>query len=197
MALVLSSEQILVLGGITTACSAICLGSVLILHLLPTGYNPMKNAVSDYGVGKYRVWHRIAVISLAVSGFAMAIASSGTIKPESNLVIGLLVVFAVARAAIPLFPTDIEGQELTARGRIHWALAIVAFASIGFAAGFYEGTSLDDAIGWVVVAALCLLLVSLAPRFRKAMPLLERVFYFSMICWFLITGTELVLLALQ
>jgi hypothetical membrane protein len=198
MTLSLSSEQILVLGGIVTAGSAICLASILILHLLPTGYDPMRNAVSDYGVGKYRVWHRTAVLSLAVSGLAMAIASSGTVKPESNLVVGLLVIFAVARAAIPFFPTDIEGQPLTTRGRVHWGLAIISFASLAFAAGFYEGTSLDDAIGWVVVAAVCLLLVSLLlPRFRKAFAVLERAFYFSMICWFFITGIELALLALQ
>jgi hypothetical protein len=193
--LLLSSEQILVLGGIVTAGSVICLASILVLHLLPTGYNPLRNAVSDYGVGKYRIWHRIAVLSLAAAGFAMAIASSGTAKPESSLVIGLLAIFAVVRTVIPFFPTDIEGQKLTTRGRVHWALAIITFASFGFAAGFYKGTGLDDAIGWVVVAALCLLLVSLLPRFRKALPVLERIFYFSMICWFLITGIELILLA--
>lgn len=197
MALFLTSEQILVLGGITTAGSVVCLASIMILHLLPTGYDPMRNAVSDYGVGKYRVWHRIAVLSLAAAGFAMAVASSGTVKPQSDLVIGLLVTFAVARATIPFFPTDIEGQTLTTRGRVHWGLAIITFASIAFVAGFYEGTGLDDAIGWVVVAAVCLLLVSLLPRFRKALPVLERIFYSSMICWFLVAGTELTLLALQ
>jgi hypothetical membrane protein len=188
--------EIIVLGGITVAGSLICLTSILLLHLLPTGYDPKKNAVSDYGVGKYRVWHQIAVLSLAAAGFAMAIASSGTAKPQSGLVIGLLVIFAVARALIPFFPTDIEGQTLTTRGHIHWGLAIITFASFGFAAGFYTGTNLDDAIGWVVVAAVCLLLVSLLPRFRKALPVLERIFYFSMICWFIITGIELIQLAL-
>lgn len=196
MTLFLTSEQILVLGGIVTAGSVICLVSILILHLLPTGYNPLKNAVSDYGVGKYRVWHRIAVLSLAAAGFAMAIASSGTIKSESSLVVGLFVIFGMARAVISFFPTDIEGQTLTKRGRIHWALAIIAFASFGFAAGFYEGTGLDNVIGNVVIAVVCLLLVSLLPRFRKALPVLERIFYFSMICWFIITGIELILLAL-
>jgi hypothetical membrane protein len=191
------SSEILVLGGIVAAGSVICLLSILILHLLPTGYDPKKNAVSDYGVGKYRTWHRIAVLSLAAAGFSMVIASSGTVKPESGPVIGLLVVFALARTIIPFFPTDIEGQTLTKTGRVHWALAIIAFASFGFAAGFYSGTGLDNAIGNVVVAALCLLLVSLIPRFRKALPVLERVFYLSMICWFMVTGIELVQLALQ
>jgi cell division protein FtsL len=57
---------------------------------------------------------------------------------------------------------------------------------------------LDDAVGWVVVAAAGLLIVSLVLqrlRIRKVLGLFERVFYFSMICWFLVTGIELILLA--
>jgi len=196
MPLFLTSMQVLLLGEIATAGSLVCLASILLLHLLPTGYDPIRNAVSDYGVGKYRIWHRVAVLSLAAAGFAIAVASSGTVKPESDLVVGLLVIFATVRIAIPFFPTDIEGQTLTTRGRIHWGLAIIAFASLAFAAGFYEGTSLDDVVGWIVVVAVCLLIVALAlPRLRRVFGLLERVFYFSMICWFLITGVELVLLA--
>jgi uncharacterized membrane protein len=185
-----------VLGEIIVACSLVCLGSILLLHALPTGYNPIRNAVSDYGIGKHRVWHRVAVLSLAVCGFALAIASTGAIKPESDIVIGFLVVFAIARVIIPFFPTDLEGQTLTTRGRIHWGLAIIAFASLAFAAGFYEGTILDDIIGWVVVATASLMIVTLAlPRLRKILGLFERMFYFSMICWFLVTGIELILLA--
>jgi hypothetical membrane protein len=187
-----------VLGIITVVFSLVCLASILLLHALPTGYNPIRNAVSDYGVGKYRVWHRVAVLSLAVCGFALAIASTGTIKPESDIVIGFLVVFAIARVIIPFFPTDLEGQTFTTRGRIHWALAIIAFASLAFAAGFYKGTVLDDAIGTVVVVAASLLIVSLVLHRRRKIEILglfERVFYFSMICWLLVTGIELVLLA--
>jgi hypothetical protein len=181
--------------GIAAVGALVCFASILLLHLLPTGYSPTRNAVSDYGVGTYRIWHRIAVLSIA-SGFALAIVSAGTVKPESDLVIGLLLVFSAALVAIPFFPTDVEGQTLTTKGRIHWALAIVAFGSLAFATGFYKGTSLDDVIGWIVVASACLLIASLiVRRIRKAFPLLERVFYFSMILWFLVTGIELILLA--
>jgi hypothetical protein len=194
----IASTQIAVLGEIVVACSLICLASILILHALPTGYNPIRNAVSDYGVGKYRVWHRVAVLSLAAAGYALAVASTSSVKPESDVVIGFLLVFAIARTIIPFFPTDIEGQTLTTRGRVHWALAIIAFTSVAFAAAYYEGTILDDAVGWVVVVAACLLIVSLVLqrlRIRKVLGLFERVFYFSMICWFLVTGIELILLA--
>ncbi len=31
-----------------------CLGALVWVHLLPTGYRPIRNAVSDYGIGRYR-----------------------------------------------------------------------------------------------------------------------------------------------
>jgi hypothetical protein len=184
------------LGGIVIAGSLGCLVSVVLLHFLPTGYDPIRNAVSDYGVGRYRIWHRIAVVSLAAAGFANAIGSFGTIRPEPGLVIVFLTVFAVARILIPLFPTDVEGQPHTRTGRVHWVLAITAFASLATAAGFFKGTGLDDVIGWVVVGtAVFMILVLCVPRLRRILGFAERLFYFSMICWFLITGVELVLLA--
>jgi hypothetical membrane protein len=184
------------LGGIVIASSLVCLGSVALLHFLPTGYDPIRNAVSDYGVGRYRIWHRIAVVSLAAAGFATAIASFGTIRSEPGSVIVFLSIFAVARILIPLFPTDVEGEPHTRTGRIHWVLAITAFASLASAAGFFRGTRLDDFIGWVVVStAVFMILVLCVPRLRRIFGFAERLFYFSMICWFLVTGVELVLLA--
>jgi uncharacterized membrane protein len=187
-----------VLGGIVVVCSLVCLGAVVLLHFLPTGYHPIRNAVSDYGVGRYRIWHRINVISLAVAGFATAIASLGKIRPEPASVVAFLIVFATSRILLPLFPTDIEGQPRTRTGRIHWALAIIAFASLATTAGFFKGTGLDDVVGNIVIGtAVFLLLVLCIPRLRRViLGLAERMFYFSMICWFLITGIELVSLAL-
>jgi len=191
----LFASTTIALGGIVIAGSLVCLASLVLLHFLPTGYDPIRNPVSDYGVGRYRIWHRIAVVSLAAAGFATAIASFGTIRPEPGLVIGFLSVFAIARILIPLFPTDLEGQPHTKTGRVHWVLAITAFASLATAAGFFKGTVLDDVVGWVVVgAAVFMILVLCVPRLRRILGFSERLFYFSMISWFLITGLELVLL---
>jgi hypothetical membrane protein len=185
-----------VLGGIVVVCSLVCLGSVVLLHFLPTGYHPTRNAVSDYGVGRHRIWHRIAVVSLAVAGFATAVASLGTVRPEPASVVTFLIVFGISRILLPLFPTDIEGQPRTKTGRIHWALAITSFTSLAITAGFFKGTGLDDVVGWIVVGtAVFMLLVLCMPRLRRRiLGLAERLFYFSMICWFLITGIELLLL---
>ena len=184
------------LGLVAVAGAATCLGSIVLLHLLPTGYNPIRNAVSDYGVGPYRIWHRIAVVALAVAGVAMAIASSGSIRPEPLSVIGFLLAFSLARILIPFFPTDIEGQPRTRTGCVHLGLAIVAFASLASAAGVFEGTNLDNLVGLVVIFTAIFSLVALAwPRLKPIFGLFERLFYLSMIGWFLVIGIELIPIA--
>jgi hypothetical protein len=83
------------------------LGSIVLLHVLPTGYDPVSNTVSDYGVGPYRIWHRTALVALAATAFSLAIASAGNSSREPMSVIGFLVAFGVARILLLRFPTDI------------------------------------------------------------------------------------------
>jgi hypothetical protein len=186
----------LLLGIVAVVGAVICLVSIALLHVLPTGYIPIRNAVSDYGVGRYRRWYHTALVALAVAAFAMAIASAGSIRPEPVSVVGFLVAFGVVRILISLFPTDIEGQSRTRTGRIHMVLAIVAFASVASAAGFFVGTVIDNVLGWVVVVMAISSLVGLVwSRLKPIFGLLERLFYFSMIGWFLVIGIELIRLA--
>jgi hypothetical protein len=76
-------------------------------------------------------------------------------------------------------------------------LAIVAFASVASAAGVFAGTAIDNILGWVVVATAISSLVGLVwSRLKPIFALLERLFYFSMIGWFLVIGIELIRLVL-
>jgi hypothetical protein len=101
------------------------------LHLLPTGYNPRLDAVSDYGIGRYRGVFWTQTLAGAVACFALAIAL-GDAKPSMpGLAIVLLLVAGAARLLIPVCPTDQNGSRFqTARGTIHMILAIVIFAAI-------------------------------------------------------------------
>ena len=44
-------EALSIVAAIATAAQT---GALIALHLLPTGYNPVRDAVSDYGIGRYR-----------------------------------------------------------------------------------------------------------------------------------------------
>jgi adenine/guanine phosphoribosyltransferase-like PRPP-binding protein len=62
------------LSIIAAIAMAVSTGALLLLHLLPTDYNPIRDAVSDYAIGKYRALFWTFVIAGAVSGLALAIA---------------------------------------------------------------------------------------------------------------------------
>jgi hypothetical protein len=192
----LFASETIVLAGIVVGGSLLSLAAVVLLHVLPTGYHPIRDAVSDYGVGPYRIWYRVEAEALAAAGFATAIASAGTTRPESAPVIAFLGVFSVARLLIPLFPTDLEGQPRTTSGWVHSVLAIAAFGSLATAAGLYRGTSVDEVVGWTVVITVVSMIVVLhIPTLRRVFGLAERLFYLSMIGWFLVIGVDLVQLA--
>lgn len=44
-------EAFSIIAALATVVQAVAL---VVLHLLPTGYDPVRDAVSDYGVGPYR-----------------------------------------------------------------------------------------------------------------------------------------------
>ena len=54
-----------------TAVQAVAL---VMLHLLPAGYNPVRDAVSDYGPGPYRGWFWLQAAAGGVGCLALGIA---------------------------------------------------------------------------------------------------------------------------
>jgi Protein of unknown function (DUF998) len=178
------------------------------VHLLPTGYNPKRDAVSDYGVGGYRGWYRAQVIAGGVAGLALAVALAETTPSIPTLVIVMLVVSAIARFLIPAFATDQHGSRFqTVHGTIHMILAIVIFASLIIAASDLGSTLEHEAAwqgvkGWLTTlpwvmtgAAVGLILGLRAPRLHQIYGLIERLFYASSIAWFFIVSIELARMA--
>jgi Protein of unknown function (DUF998) len=73
-----------IIAAIATAAQA---GAVILLHLLPTGYSPVRDAVSDYGIGRYRAWFWTQAVAGGVAGLALAIALAETTPSIPTLVI--------------------------------------------------------------------------------------------------------------
>ncbi|HTZ88630.1 MAG TPA: DUF998 domain-containing protein, partial [Solirubrobacteraceae bacterium] len=98
--------------SIVAALAAAAQAAALItLHVLPTGYNPRSDAVSDYGIGRYRAWFWAQAVAGGVAGLALAIALAETTPSIPALVVVMLLVSVVARFLIPLFPTDQNGSR--------------------------------------------------------------------------------------
>ena len=92
------------------ACTGVCAGCLVFLHLAPTGYSPLRDAVSRYGVGAYAPWYQAQAAFCGASAILLAFALR---RPTQ--IVALLVVFGVARIAITQFPMDSKREA-------HWLL---------------------------------------------------------------------------
>jgi hypothetical protein len=193
------------LSIIAAAAMAVGTGALVVLHVLPTGYNPTRDAVSDYAIGRYRAGFWVFATAGAVSGLALAIALAESNPAKPTLALTMLVLSAAARLLIPAFPTDQTGSRFqTLTGTVHMVLAVVIFASIAVAASSL-GTTLGQQPSWHAVhglvdgwlpwaitgTAIATGLAIVAPHLQRIFGLVERLYYVSSITWFLVVSIEL------
>jgi hypothetical protein len=193
------------LSVIAAVAMGICAGALVLLHVLPTGYNPIRDAVSDYAIGRYRVVFWVFATAGAVSGFALAFALARSNPSKPTLTIAMLLLSGGARLLIPLFPTDQAGSRFqTRKGRIHMVLAVIIFASIAVAASSLGGTVghepawravkglVDGWLPWVITGTAVATGAAIrGPRLQRVFGLIERLYYLSSITWFLVVSIEL------
>jgi hypothetical protein len=172
------------------AASAI---SLIAVHVVDRGVSPLSMAVSDYGAREHAWFYRLAAIWLGLAGLLTAVVLADAIFPKPSLTIFSLLVFAAARWAITIFPTDIEGEEGTSIGRSHLVLAVGAFAAIALAAALFPGEVAGDrfwsshdtllsALGWAL-PVVAVLMAGTRAFVPAVFGLVERVYYLCMFAW--------------
>jgi Protein of unknown function (DUF998) len=171
-----------------------CIACLAYLHLAPTGYSPVRNAVSEYGVGAYARWYGAQAACAGVAALLLAVALANGVSPAPRRVIALLVVLAVARVAIGWFPVDlVEGRRPTRNGAIHLLLAIAAFTAASAAGiALKRPEHGQPALGWAMAA--CAVGTMLALRRSPLKPwlgLIERGYYVAMLAWLLLVAGRL------
>ncbi len=125
-------EAFSIAAALATAVQAVTL---IVLHLLPTGYNPVRDAVSDYGVGPYRGWFWLQAVAGGLGCLALGIALAELHPFTPTQVVVALIVTAGARFLIPFFATDQQGNRFqTLHGTVHMILAVIAFGGLVWAA---------------------------------------------------------------
>jgi Protein of unknown function (DUF998) len=126
------AEAFSIVAALATVLQACAL---VALHFLPTGYDPVGDAVSDYGVGPYRGWFWLQAVAGGVGCLALGIALAQLDPFTPTQVVVALIVTAVARFLIPFFATDQHGSRFqTAHGIVHMILAVIAFGGLVWAA---------------------------------------------------------------
>lgn len=181
------------LGLICVAVSAVIL---IALHFLPTGLDPIRYAVSDYGWTPYHVGYRTMVVLQGVGALLIAVGLAQQTDAEA---LGWLYVYGVVRILISGFMTDREPQglrSLTLTGHMHMLLAGTAFASIAVAASHIDWTDKPTVLGplgWLVTATAIATGAALVvpPIRRVALGLIERTHYAAAITWLIVVAASI------
>jgi len=181
-------------GLICVAASGVIL---VTLHFLPTGLDPIRYAVSDYGWTAYNLGYRIMVVLQGAGAILIAI---GLDEQTDATSLGWLYVYGAARLLIAGFMTDREPEglrSLSPTGRIHMLLAGTAFASIAVAASHLDWTgkaAVLGPLGWLVTAtAIATGIALVVPAIRRvALGLIERLHYAAAIVWLIAVSASII-----
>lgn len=176
---------------VLVAASAMCL---VLAHVVDRGVDPVRDAISDFGARQHPWYYRLNVIWLGLAGLLTAVMLADAVFPKPTLTILALLVYAAARWAITIYPTDLPDAEETAVGRSHVVLAVAAFTAISLAALAFAFTVAADDPFWsdygTLFTALAGLLVGFALatgiarlRMSPIFGLVERLLYLAIYAW--------------
>ncbi|WP_371541752.1 DUF998 domain-containing protein [Streptomyces sp. NBC_00554] len=176
-------------------------GIFVALHVLPTGYHPIRHAVSDYAVGQYGWLFRVGLLvsSLGVLFLAIGLTLDPGAPPLAVSQLVFLYLVPAMRLGMAIFRTDLEGEKLTPTGRLHYLFAIAAFAftyaaisgmtpRLTSVSPWQSADGLLSTLQWIALVSLVLLVVTLLPRLRTIFGLFERAFLVSTNLWFITIG---------
>ena len=193
------------LAGLTLVLGVARLAMFIALHLVPSDYNIVQHAVSDYAVGPTRRLATAITWTSAVFWATLAGAIAlGPSTPEKGVTLWLAVL-AVIFTVLPFLPTDVEGQPTTLIGRLHLVAAIawfaIAYSCMGTIVRMLTPIAprgLVSSLGatrWVTAAALIALVTALVIRRLKpfAFGISERIFLLAVHVFYLGAAAGLLL----
>jgi hypothetical protein len=176
------------LGVLAALATLACIASIARAHVLPTGYEPVRDPLGSYGVGPFAGSYVAAALALAVASAALAAGTA--LAGRGAREVALLAVLAVALLALTAFPADLEGERPSHPGQIHEGLVV------GPRAAVCPAMSLDPAapwLGWAASALAGLTLLALRlPRLRPWAGAIERVLAAVVLAWFGLVAVQLV-----
>jgi len=192
------------LSIIAALFTAVQTAALIVLHVLPTGYDPIRDAVSDYGVGPYRDWFWLQAVAGGLACLALGIALVRLHPSTPTQVVVALIVTAVARFLIPFFTTDQgDSRFQTAHGVIHMILAVLAFGGLVWAAmglwatlkhypAWHGAKAFLTIVPWVMLGSVIAVVLAIrGPRLKPFFGVFERLFYVSSLAWLFVVSIDL------
>lgn len=183
----------LLLGG-----GAVALLALIVVHALPTGLDPRRDPVSQYGITRFRAWYWTAAAGASLAGLGGALFFVAGRSAIALVTVVLLLVFAAARAMIGFFPMDAPGDPRTGTGRTHNLLATAAFAPVTAAAftgagalhdaGFADYSLWSTLCGALMAVGTVGLIIAARRPSLAIFGLVERLIYVGFLVWFGLLG---------
>lgn len=182
-------------AAVSLACWVARLVLLVVLHARPTGYHPVRHAVSDYAVGPTGpLAARLSWVT-AVGWLAFACAATLWFPAGGDrlFVVVCSITLGVLGFVMPLVPTVLEGQRLTRRGLLHYVLAIASFALAYAAMGNVVRVlapaapavgGVLGAVSWVALVSLVGVCVTLVGPGRRVFGLVERAYLASVLVFY-------------
>lgn len=167
---------------------------VLVLHLEPTGYDPLTNAVSDYAVGPFALQMQSAFFAGGVGLSCLGVASY-LVRGSRREAYGsaLILIAGLSLFLVGAFPTDIEGTPTTFHGSMHVALSAVVF--IASPAGMLlDSSGMGRKWLWATSAAMALAFLSafaVSALALNASGLSERLYIGVLVGWWLLASVRI------
>jgi uncharacterized protein DUF998 len=198
----------IVLALVSLAATVAYLAIFVSWHLLATGYDPVRHAVSDYAIGRYGYLFPIGLWASAVGVLAAALALLDGVgdPPVATRDVAYLLLIPVTRVGMTLFPTDLEGEPVSRTGAVHYGLAILAFTFTYLVISDVTPVLRDldpapwlgSALKWSARAVgpeLLLVVVTMLGPLRRVFGLFERLFLLTTNVWFILLSLALIIRA--
>lgn len=169
------------------------------LHVVTSEYNIVEHAVSDYAVGSTRrlssimTWLTVPFWAL----LAVAVATELSDWNDSTGVVVALSALALIFLVLPFVPTNLEGDQISLIGRLHYLLAIawfaLSYACMGNFVRFFTAqgnqplATILDVISWIALISLAIsVIVLLVKRLRpKVFGISERIFILAVTIFYI------------
>ena len=176
---------------------AIYAASLVTLHLLPTGYSPLRDPVSLYADGRWGALYALAQVAAGVCALGMVAAFVLMGAPLPGVGLVALGALGLARLLLVTVPAKRSDRD-TPRGQrvvIHQLLALVSFGSIAIVTISLTAPlvawSAWSGLAPPLIAAAFITLVAVAlffaagflPRLRPYFGLVQRAVYVGIILW--------------
>ena len=186
------------------AAALFCLDLVILLAFLVPhrGLPVLARPLSDYGIGRTAGLFRLYVVTGSLAAPLLAWQVWSASAPAYPVVIPVyLLMVAVGRLGIGIFPNDAQGVPRTLRGTIHRTATLLAFACTLLAV--VEATPILAAtlqgplqtvlivLKHLVSAGFVAVMVSVSTPLRRVFGITERVFLVAAALWFLTASLAL------